>query len=148
MAIADLSIEKADARYDEETKIAYITYRGSLTADESTAVYQWLAELMDTVGLEGVYGEVFDFRKVTEFEPDNLMQARKKSRRYNLRNNGRKVPVAMVVASFIQEETLRGPMQNVEENKRKTIVWKMDEAVQFLHDWHAENSSEPTTEDS
>ncbi|MEL6525589.1 MAG: hypothetical protein AAFQ07_07760 [Chloroflexota bacterium] len=39
MAIADLSIEKADARYDEETKIAYITYRGSLTADESTAVY-------------------------------------------------------------------------------------------------------------
>lgn len=142
MTIANLSREKADARYDGESQIAYITYRGVLTAEESTAIYEWLADLMDAVGVAGVYGQVFDFREVTEFEPDNLMQARKKSRRHNLRNNGRKLPVAMVVSSFIQEEILRGPMQNVEENTRKTIVWKMEEAVQFLHDWHAKNQKE------
>lgn len=145
MSISDLNMEKAQARFDDETGIAHIKYSGSLTAEESTAVYDWLADLVETLGLEAIYGEVFDFRDVTEFEADNLMQARRNSRRHNMRNNVRHVPVAMVISSFYQEEILRGPMQNVEENKRKAIVWEMDEAVQFLHDWHAqqeEKSSE------
>lgn len=137
MFIDDLQMHNAQAHFDPETKIAQIRYQGELTAEESTAVYDWLGDLIDTVGLEAIYGEIFDFRDVTTFAPDNLMEARRNSRRYNLRNKVHGLPVAMIISSFYQEEILRGPMQNVEENKRKTIVWKMEEARTFLDDWHA-----------
>ncbi|MEO1291104.1 MAG: hypothetical protein AAFV93_25500, partial [Chloroflexota bacterium] len=133
MAIEDLQMEQAHATYDTDSKIAFIKYSGVLSAKESTAVYDWLSDLVEAVGLDEIYGEVFDFRDVTEFAPDNLMQARRNSRRHNMRNNVRGLPVSMVISSFFQEEILRGPMQNVEENKRKAIVWSMKDAVAFLH---------------
>lgn len=138
MSNEPLQMDKATARYDEESKIAFIKYKGVLTAEESTAVYDWLHDLIEVIGLDEIYGEVFDFREVTEFAPDNLMQARRNSRRYNMRNNVRRLPVAMIISSFYQEEILRGPMQNVEENKRKAIVWEEDEAVAFLKEWHVD----------
>jgi|GEM_PF-514733 len=146
MSISPLAMEKASARYDDEAKIAFIKYSGVLSAEESTAVYDWLADLVEAIGLDEIYGEVFDFREVTEFAPDNLMQARRNSRRYNMRNNVRRLPVAMIVSNFYQEEILRGPMQNVEENKRKAVVREMDDAVAFLREWHAEQDEEQKKE--
>lgn len=141
MAIAPLNLEKVSAEYASDSKIAFIKYTGTLTADDSTTVYDWLADLVEAVGLENIYGEIFDFREVTEFAPDNLMEARRNSRRYNMRNRVRHLPVSMIISSFFQEEILRGPMQNVEENKRKAIVWEMDDAVNFLHEWHAQQET-------
>ena len=142
MSIAPLEMENASARYDDESQIAFIKYSGVLTAEESTAVYDWLADLVEAVGLETIYGEVFDFREVKEFAPDNLMQARRNSRRYNMRNRVRHLPVAMIISNFYQEEILRGPMQNVEENKRKTLVREMDDALAFLKQWHEDQEKE------
>jgi hypothetical protein len=136
-----LDHSNAQAYFDPETGIAHITYFGLLTAEASTAVYDWLADIAQKVGIEKIYGEIFDFREVTEFLPDNLLEARRKSKRYNLSNDIRQLPVAMIVKDFYQEEILRGPMQNVEENQRKTIVQNMDDAVQFLHQWHHENNN-------
>lgn len=141
MNISALTHPNVSATYDDEQGIAYITYSGSLTAEVSTAVYDWLSDLIEEIGIDNMYGEVFDFRGVKEFMPDNLLQARRKSRGYNLRNNVKKLPIAMIVANFYQEEILRGPMQNVEENKRKRIVRKLDDAVAFLHEWHADQET-------
>ena len=135
MAIPPLQHPNVSASYDSTTRIAYITYKGFLTAEVSAAVYDWLAELAQTAGI--IYGEVFDFRQVTEFMPDNLIEARKKSRRRALKPQTQGVPVAMIVKDFYQEEILRGPMQNVPENHRKAIVHDIDEALAFLHQWHA-----------
>jgi hypothetical protein len=135
MPIPPLEHPNASAYYDEQTRIAYITYRGSLTAEASVAVYDWLGDLTQMEGL--IYGEVFDFRPVQEFAPDNLMEARKKSRRRNLRSNIHHLPVAMIVKDFYQEEILRGPMQNVPENQRKAIVQTVQDALTFIHEWHA-----------
>ncbi len=134
MPIAPLTHENASGTYDPETRIAYITYTGMLTAEASVAVYNWLGDVTQEEGL--LYGEVFDFRNVLEFAPDNLMEARKKSRRRNLRSNIHHLPVAMIVKDFYQEEILRGPMQNVPENQRKTIVQTLDDALAFIHQWH------------
>lgn len=136
MTIKTLEHEKARAMYDEELKIAFIQYNGDLDAAASAAVYDWLGEVTQTVGLENLHGEIFDFREVTDFMPDNLMEARKKSRRMNLRNDVQNLPVAMIVKDFYQEEILRGPMQNVKENPRKTIVSTMDDALAFIASWH------------
>lgn len=137
MTILSLNEERVQGRYDETTRIVHIVYSGQLDADASTAAYNWLATINETVGMP--YGEIFDFRNVTEFMPDNLLEARKKSRRRNLRNEVHQLPVAMVVKDYYQEEILRGPMQNVPENQRKTIVKSVEEAVDFLHEWHERN---------
>ena len=138
MSITALEHPNAKAHYDDEHGIVYVTYTGLLTAEASVAVYDWLGDLIAEVGIDMMYGEVFDFRDVEEFMPDNLLEARRKSRGYNLRNNVKKLPVAMIVSNFYQEEILRGPMQNVEENKRKRIVRNLADAIAFLHEWHAE----------
>jgi hypothetical protein len=137
MPIPDLKHPNAKAFYNVDNGIAYITYMGYLTADASIAVYDWLNDLIAEVGIDNMYGEIFDFRIVEEFMPDNLLEARRKSRGYNIRNNVKKLPVAMIVSNHYQEEILRGPMQNVEENKRKIIVWTMADALNFLKEWHA-----------
>ena len=90
--------------------------------------------------MDNMRGEVFDFRDVTQFMPDNLMDARRNSRRYNVKNDVRRLPVAMIVKDFYQEEILRGPMQNVRENVRKTIVRNMDDALMFITNWHAQQT--------
>jgi hypothetical protein len=138
MTIPPLQHPNASASYDAATRIAHIVYSGSLTAEASTAVYDWLADLAQAVGV--IYGEIFDFRQVTEFMPDNLMEARKKSRRRALKPQTQAVPVAMIVKDFYQEEILRGPMQNVPENHRKTIVHDLDSALAFLRQWHEQQS--------
>jgi hypothetical protein len=53
----------------------------------------------------------------------------------------------MIVSNYYQEEILRGPMQNVEENKRKTVVWNMGEAIAFLHEWHQTQKQEQENEE-
>lgn len=136
-----LDIENAHAQYDAETRIVHVRYRGLLNAETSTKVYHWLHDLIQEVGSETLYGEIWDFREVVEFLPDNLMDARKKSRGLNLRISV-DFPVAMIVKDFYQEEILRGPMQNVQENTRKAIVRTLEDAHQFLTDWHAEHDGE------
>ena len=109
MSIAPLKHDNASARYDSDSGIAYITYTGYLTGEASTVVYDWLADVTQAIGMANMRGEVFDFRDVTQFMPDNLMDARRNSRRYNVKNDVRGLPVAMVVKDFYQEEILRGP---------------------------------------
>jgi hypothetical protein len=140
MSITPLQHDNARARYDSDSGIAHITYTGYLTGEASTAVYDWLADVTQAIGIENMRGEVFDFRDVTEFMPDNLMDARRNSRRYNVKNDVRRLPVAMIVKDFYQEEILRGPMQNVRENARKTIVRTMDDALGFIRDWHTQQT--------
>lgn len=146
--MSHLKIEtpRASAYYDKDTQIVFVTYQGELTADDSSTVYTWLNKLIQDVGIENIYGEIFDFRQVTEFMRDNLMDARKKSRGLNLRNPVQQFPVAMIVKDFYQEEILRGPMQNVPENIRKRIVQTPEEARAFLDEWHTQRTQQAETE--
>jgi hypothetical protein len=142
MTIQDLAIEQATAHFDADERIAYITYSGFLDAATTVAVYDWIQSVIDEVGIENIYGEIFDFRKVVEFAPDNLMEARKKSRRLNITQDVKNLPVAMIVKDFYQEEILRVPMKNVPENNRKTIVQNMKDARAFLDAYHAQQTAE------
>ncbi len=138
MKMQPLILQQVSAHFDEESNIAFIRYSGILGADESNAAYRWLAVLLEAVGVENVYGEIFDFTAVKQFQPENLVDAKKNSRKLNLRVNIHETPVAMVVRDAVQEEILRGPMRNVPENKRKRIVYSEEEALAFFKEWHAD----------
>jgi len=136
MSIEPLETTQASARYDEDNNVVWITYRGILDADATAKVYTWLADFFNTRDNTSIAGEVFDFREVQTFGPDNLFEARKKSRGFNLKQDISHLPVAMICANFYQEEILRGPMQNVPENNRKAIVRTDQEALDFIDKWH------------
>ncbi len=142
MGINQLDERQVTAYYNTTTSIAYITYRGELSAVESELAYGWLSELIEVVGTKALYGEVFDFREVKHFTVENLITAQKRSRRMNIMLNTQDFPVAMVVGNAMQEEILRGPMRIVIGNQRKRIVRSMDDAHAFLDEWHAENDAE------
>ncbi len=142
MSIEPLETSQASARYDEEHNVVWVTYRGVLNADATTQVYTWLAKFFNARDNREIDGEVFDFREVQTFGPDNLFEARKKSRGFNLKQDITNLPVAMICSNFYQEEILRGPMQNVPENNRKAIVHSDQEAVDFITGWHQNQSDE------
>jgi len=143
MAFQKLDQEQVSAYFDDENNIAHITYSGILGADDSAAAYKWLGELIDHIQIENIYGEVFDFRDVKQFQPDNLIDARKHSRKLNLRVQIHGTPVAMIVRDSVQEEILRGPMRIVPENRRKRIVHSLEEAYAFFEEWHKEEHPQP-----
>lgn len=138
MTFQPLQQEQVQAHYEPEEKIVYVRYTGILGSDASDSAYNWLAQLIEEIGIDNIYGEIFDFCAVTQFQPDNLINARKHSRKLNLRVNVHETPVAMVVRDAVQEEILRGPMRNVPENRRKRIVHSYDEALAFFEEWYRE----------
>ena len=131
-----LEAASVHASYDPESAVVTITYQGDLGADASAAAYTWLEDLLNQVGTEKLYGEIFDFRDVTRFQTDNLIDARKHSRRLNIMMETYHYPIAMIVSNAMQEEILRGPMRIVEGNQRKRIVHTEQEARAFLDEWH------------
>ena len=135
MAFERLETEQAQAFFDEDNQIVYVAYSGSLGSDVTVTVYDWLDRLIKSIGLDVIQGEIFDFSGVTEFQESNLQTARKTSKRMNLRVDTSKIPVALVVDSFYQEEILRGSMQISPDHVRKRIVHSQDEAQAFLEEW-------------
>ncbi|MEL6148291.1 MAG: hypothetical protein AAFU54_09855 [Chloroflexota bacterium] len=142
--VEPLDMERVTAYFDGERSVAHITYSGVLEAEDSSAAYEWLQSLIEQVGIENIRGEIFDFTEVRLFQPDNLIDAKKNSRKLNLRVNIHNTPVAMVVRDAVHREILRGPMRIVEENRRKRIVDTMDEAYAFFEEWESEDHQEPS----
>ena len=138
VVIDQLEKVHVECHYNAEKRIAYVTYKGILDADASDSAYDWLYKLIGNIGVDHLYGEVFNFRGVTVFTTENLIDAMRKSRKMNISITAktRLFPVAMIVANTMQEEILRGPMRVPPENVRKRIVYSMEEAHRFLDQWH------------
>ena len=131
-----LEVEQARAFYDPESAIIYIHYRGTLTGDAALEVYNWLEELYQEIDVDHLYGLIFDFRQVQEFDDSNLKTARRTSSRMNMRIDTSHVPVALIVSDPYHQEILLGSMRISPENIRKKIVWSEEEAQEFLASWH------------
>jgi hypothetical protein len=138
MSNFQLEIENATASYDGTTRIVTITYRGVLDSAVTIIVYNWLDNLYKAVGIDAIYGEIFDFSGVKSFDEGNLTTARRTSNRMNMSQDTSQFPVALVVANHEQEEILRGPMRIPEGHQRKRIVRSTEEALQFFQTWNQE----------
>lgn len=134
--IEPLQLEQASAYFDGEQRIAYVAYRGSLGDAVTVQVYEWLDTLFKQVDIQTVYGEIFDFTKVTEFQPSNLEAARKNSKRLNLKMDVSHLPVALIVDNSYQLGMLETAMRISPEHQRKRIVWSREEAMRFLEEWN------------
>ncbi|MDX1992479.1 MAG: hypothetical protein SF029_08820 [bacterium] len=136
MSIPPLETDQASAVYEEASQIAYIAYHGKLGGEVTRQVYDWLDDLYEAVGVEAIYGQIFDFRAVTEFLDENLQTARRVSKLANIKADTSNIPVALLISTFYHQEILRSTMRIGPEHERKRIVWSHDEAMAFLKLWH------------
>jgi hypothetical protein len=99
-----------------------------------------LDELLHEIGTENVYGEIFDFRKVIEFAPDNLSTARRTSSKMNMKMDTSQIPVALLISDAAHQEIFHSSMRISPQNLRRKIVWSKDEALEFFDEWHQQQS--------
>ena len=137
MVAHTLEAKQARADYDPEQGLIYVTYEGVLTEDVPKAVYGWLEELYEEIDVTSLYGQIFDFRGVEEFDESNLKTARRTSSRMNMRVDVSHVPVALIVSDPYHQEILLGSMRISPDHIRKKIVWSEEEAQEFFQTWHA-----------
>lgn len=137
MIMQSLELENARAHYDPEQDIVYIAYNGILSSDVTLEVYAWLDELFAAIDINSLRGEIFDFRKVDEFDQSNIKTARRTSNRMNMKIDVSHVPVALIVGNPYHQETLLGGMRISPDHMRKRIVWSDAEAEEFFDEWHS-----------
>lgn len=139
MSHLSLEIQQAAAHYDDTTRLVRIVYHGELGAEVTRQVYDWLEELYEAVGTDAIYGQIFDFRKVTQFLDENLQAARRASKIANIRMDTSRFPVALLISDFYHQEILRSAMRVTPDNERKRLVWSEAEALEFFQQWHLTN---------
>ena len=135
-----LNTDQATAFFDYDSRLIRVAYRGNLGSGAAEQVYDWIEQLIQTVGIGAIAGEIFDFTAVTSFDPGNLQTARKVSKKLNMTTDTSHLPVAMIIANFYQEEILRSPMRVLPEMERKRIVWSEQEALDFIGWWNAQHT--------
>lgn len=148
MSLQRLEIDQATVYFDESRLILRVAYTGSLGAEVTVQVYDWIDQLIKLIGVEAIHGEIFDFSGVTEFQESNLQTARKTSKRMNIRVDTSNIPVALIAKTFYQEEMLRGAMQIPKEHARKRIVKTEEEAYAFINEWNLEHRGHLLGEES
>ena len=142
MEVESLELENASARYDSEARLAFITYRGTLTGQVTMQVYQWIGEKAQLVGMDNIRGGVFDFRDVTTFDFGNVHTVRRESRSVRNKLDFSQTPAALLVKSLYQEQMVKVAMRVTGETPRLRIVDSMEAALAFIEDWYKNHSDE------
>jgi hypothetical protein len=128
------------AYWEDTQNIFYVTYRGVLSQDVTTQVYQWMIETAQALKGQEVRGGIYDFRQVKEAESGNLAAVHRESRNFNVKVDTSNIPIALIVDNIHQEQIVRISMQVTPGQKRKAIVKSMDDAIRFIQTYHGKPS--------
>ncbi|RMG70862.1 MAG: hypothetical protein D6711_16430 [Chloroflexi bacterium] len=140
MTLPILVHDGVTAYFDEALGISFVTYKGILNSDVTRALYDWVKALLPLIGENATRGVVFDFRQVTHFTRDNLHASREESTRINREKDMSTHPVALIVENTYQEQMVKTSMQLTPIEERKRIVYSMEDALDYIEQWHKENS--------
>lgn len=124
------------AYYDPDTKVFYIHYGEELTASTSIKAYAWLMQNGIPLGVENIRAFIFDFTGVIRFKRDNTQTTQTQSRRANGAVDLSRIPAALVVRTFFQEQMVLLSMKANRVEDRTRICHSHDEALSFVEDFH------------
>lgn len=134
MQYKTLDTPQVTGHFDVEEGILYVNYHGVLTPDVTHIVYAWIGELIQQVNgdLSGVYGSVYDFREVTDFDSRNLTSVQRESSQVLVKADFSNHPVALVVDTMKQEQFVKLFMKLTAQEERKRIVHSVEGGLQFI----------------
>ena len=133
---SDLATDGLTTQYDPETQLFLVGYAEELTPEVTVKMYDWFDALVEEVGCDAIRGAIFDFRNVKEIHQMNTRTARSESKKIHQKVDLSRLPVALWVETFFQEQMLRVSMRLTEKSERIEIVKSHQEALQFIENWH------------
>lgn len=137
MKVKPLDVENASAHYDPIKYMVFIHYHGTITAEVTRKVYQWLSEVYAEI--EILAGTVFDFQDVVKFDNNSLSAAQRQSKELNNKLDLNQVPTALFVANEYQKRLIQKSVQISPEQENKRLVLSMAEAFAFIRDYNADH---------
>lgn len=123
--------------FDPYRRIFFVFYKGTLTADATNKAYAWLFTQGQVVGgIDNIYAFVFDFTEVGKFRRDNTFASRKQSITARANIDLSRVPAALVVKNFYQEQMVLLSMKVNRVEERAKICNSHAEAMTFIDQFH------------
>lgn len=138
MTLPILVQEGVTAYFDEKLGISFVTYKGVVSAEVTQALYGWVKDLLPLIGENATRGVIYDFRQVTRFTRDNLHTSRNESNKINQERDMSNHPLTMIVENTYQEQMVKISMQLTPIEERKRIVYSMEDAMDYIEQWHEE----------
>jgi hypothetical protein len=148
MVVPQIDAEGITARFDETQSILFVAYRGILIPNLTIQFYEWRAEVVQLIDIKTIRGTVVDFRAVTVFPVRNLTTVYKQSRDANQQIDMSHIPVAMVVSTPEQEQSVRASLQVTPQQNRRRIVNTPEDALAFIEAWHRSRQETSAHNDS
>ena len=125
--------------YDPETKIAFGFYGAIISPAVTLKAYQWGVNMTLDIGIENLHGGVYDFRRVQEFKQENFQAVKRESREAHQTVDLSRVPMSLIVETMYQEQMVKVSSKiSVGDASRILIVHSMQEALDHIKHWHAE----------
>ncbi len=130
----ELHTDNIEARFDVESRLLRVKYRGKITAQVNNDLYAWIGRLVESAGgnINIALGSIYDFREVTEFDSHIISTAQKNSKQINRDMSLRYHPVALLVTSPYQREYVHLTMRVSPQEDRKRIVDTEEQAEAFI----------------
>jgi hypothetical protein len=129
------------ADYDPDSRIARIIYKAVITPESTAQAYQWAMEEGPKIGMDNIYGLIYDFRTVTEFHKENFQAVKRQSSEAKRMVDMSRLPVALIVANLYQEQMLRVSTKLTGAEERAQIVYSEEEAQKHLRHWHEQHDA-------
>lgn len=129
MNISVINTPQLSAYYDG---IIHVSYRGVIDSHLTMQAYNWRKQFFQTVPINYVRGEIFDFRDVTDFMPGHLRTVQQASSEIHRMVDLSNVPAALIVANAYQMQTIHVAAQLTPTIERKQVVWTREEAFDFI----------------
>lgn len=142
MAVHAIQGKNYQVHFNDEERIAYVIYRGSVTLETTLGVYEALGEILETnlELVQEVIGCVFDFTMITHLDVEAMVTAARKSVNFRLKYahllSG--IPTALVVKNTYQEIPVTGSMQLARQtgHPRFRLVKSHEQAKAFFNEYH------------
>lgn len=133
-----LDIDTVHAYRDPQTNISYIIYKGAVDARTTTAVYEWVKELLTVIDNDETRGVLMDFRQVLKFMPDHISTVRRESKDLN-REQKLVHPVAMIVTNLYQEQMVKVSVRISDRPQHVQFFYSLEEGLAFFDEWNSQH---------
>jgi len=136
--IPSIHSEHLTAEFDEESGVAFITYKGHHTQESGDQAARWGRDLVQQLGPQAIRGAVFDFSQVTVFDEPTFSWAKTRHENINRQGDMTHHPIAMLVSTQYQETIVSAVSERLGTTQRSALVNSRDEALAFIESWHAQ----------
>jgi hypothetical protein len=137
--VEPLHTKSVTVLYDEERRLIYMAYRGTLTSYLTIQAYDWLGQFFKQTPPHETRGTIVDFRAVEQFPNTNSLTTQNQDSRLYGQIDMSRHATALLVENTDQREHADLAISLSDNARCKRVVSSEAEALAFINQWNAEH---------